>query len=99
MQWKSKLVTTMRKNFQLPTICDQMEDKNGGAFCTWEPHNDKVSDRISDPTGDWSEVVRVRDRESRLKPRWSTAGRRDLAKGEGGGATVPRYCSREREGG
>ena len=47
------------------------------------------SDRISDPTGDWSEVVRVRDRESRLKPRWSTAGRRDLAKGDGGGATVP----------
>ena len=29
------------------------------------------------------------DRGSRLKPRWTTAGRRDLAEGEGGGATVP----------
>ena len=29
------------------------------------------------------------DRGPRLKPRWTTAGRRDLAKGEGGGATVP----------
>ena len=47
------------------------------------------TDRISDPTGDWMEVVRMRDLESRLKPRWSTAGRRDLAKGDGGGATVP----------
>ena len=28
------------------------------------------------------------DRGPRLKPRWTTAGRRDLAKGEGGGATV-----------
>ena len=28
------------------------------------------------------------DRGPRLKPRWTTVGRRDLAKGEGGGGTV-----------
>ena len=37
----------------------------------------------------------MRDLESRLKPRWSTAGRRDLAKGDGGGATVPALQCRD----
>lgn len=33
----------LKKNFPLPSICDQMKHKNGAAFCKLEPHNGKVS--------------------------------------------------------